>query len=583
MGHQVDTVVQQLRDGVSPVRMQADLAVFSNLFRDSGSEDEWAAASYLAGQLRSAGVEAELLAFDSLISWPLKGRLTILGAQGEAGHQIPVRTRAFGARTGPGGFEAELVFVPFHAPKGGSSIFAHREIAADYTGLDVTGKVVITADGGPDGVFRAQERGAAGHIHIWPSDEQVIHEMICTSVWGTPVPESAGRRPTIPVLGMTHADGEELAAQLRVETVRARLEANVDTAWRRVPLVVAEIKSPVSDDFLLIGGHIDSWYEGITDNATGDVAMLEMARVVAAVKPQLRRGVRFAWWPGHSTGRYSGSTWYADEFFAELRQHAVGYLNIDSPGVRGAVDWECRFNTAEVQHITAARVREVSDQEPYMGRPFRAADQSFLGIGLPSLMAYRNLPLDHPDRATVGGCGGAYWWHSPEDTLDKADVNLLAEEVGVYLAMTYDLCAPELLPYRLAPAAQDVIDQLTVYQTAAGDRLDLQPVIDSAEQLKQAAALLAATAPANLDARNQGLKRLVQIVNSALYTINGPYEMDPALQLSILPGLAPVQQLATLEPSSDAYGFLRTKLVRQRNRIQDALREATALATTLAQ
>ena len=70
---------------------------------------------------------------------------------------------------------------------------ADRPITAfPYTpGLDVTGKVVVTMDGGPDGIRRAQERGAAGHIHIWPSDEAVIHEMIGTSVWGTPTPASA--------------------------------------------------------------------------------------------------------------------------------------------------------------------------------------------------------------------------------------------------------------------------------------------------------------------------------------------------------------------------------------------------------
>jgi len=32
----------------------------------------------------------------------------------------------------------------------------------------------------------------------------------------------------------------------------------------------------------------------------------------------LRRSVKIAWWPGHSTGRYAGSTWFTDAFALDL-------------------------------------------------------------------------------------------------------------------------------------------------------------------------------------------------------------------------------------------------------------------------
>ncbi len=63
---------------------------------------------------------------------------------------------------------------------------------------------------------------------------------------------------------------------------------------------------------MLIAGHFDSWHLGATDNATGNVACLELARVLYAQRDRLQRGVRIAWWPGHSNGRYTGSTWYVD-------------------------------------------------------------------------------------------------------------------------------------------------------------------------------------------------------------------------------------------------------------------------------
>lgn len=572
---------QRVRAAVSPERLQAGLEVFSTLFRDSGSDDEWKAARYLVDELGQRGIEAEILELPSLISLPKAGRLTVLNHDGAAGEPFQVRTRSFGQQTPPGGVDAELIFVPFQAPKQGEMIFSHRAVAGDYAGLDVRGKIVLTADGGPDGVLRARERGAAGHVHIWPSDEPLVHEMICTSVWGTPTPESAVRLPTIPVLGLNQADGQRLADQTRAGTVRVRLESNVETGWTRLPLATAFIPGTASEDFLLVGAHLDSWYEGVTDNATGDIALLEMATVLSAARAELRRGVRFCWWPGHSTGRYSGSTWYADEHFEVLRAHALGYLNIDSPGVRETEIWDCRYNLGEVEGITAAVVRELSGQEPNIRRPLRAGDQSFLGVGLPSLGAFRMLPADHPDRKGVGGCGGGYWWHTPEDTLDKADAAILAKDVAVYVTMTLRLVTPEIIPYNFVASAQDFIDHLTAYQAQAGDHLDLQAVIAAAERFRAGAERLAASTPRDAQRYNDGVMRLTRIVNPALFTVRGPYEADPALQLPVLPGLAPVRELITLDQSSDAYGFLRTELIRQRNRIHDALLQAAALAESL--
>lgn len=565
---------QRLQGDVSAQNLQEHLNVFSTLFRDTGSEDEWKAARYIVDAMKSFGIEAEILEFDSLISWPLDGKLAILDDDENEVEQITVRTRSFGAQTPPGGTVAELIFVPFAQLGKGEMIFSHRAVAGDYTGLDVSGKVVVSADGGPDGIRRAQERGAAGHIHIWPSDENVVHEMIGTSVWGTPTPESAKRLPTIPLFGVSNADGQRIAEMLANGSVRARMESNVKTEWMHIPLATAYIPGTKSEDFLLVGAHIDSWYEGITDNATGDVALIEMARILNQHRDQLHSGIRFGWWPGHSTGRYSGSTWYADVQFRELRDHALGYLNIDSPGVRESAIWDCRYNMGEIEHITAAVVNELSGQQPNIRRPLRAGDQSFLGVGLPSLGAFRMLPLDHPDRKAVGGCGGAYWWHSPEDTLDKADANILAQDVHIYLTIVARMCTPSVIPYNFIPSAQDFVNNLSSLQEVGGAHLDLSRLIELAEGYMKAAQRLNESPISDESVLNSGLKKVTRLVNPALFTIDGPYEMDPALQLPVLPGLAPMGELVKLEPSSDEYQFLLTKLRRQRNRIEDSLLQA---------
>ena len=581
MSQTLDSLERQVRGDVSAAALQEHLNRFSTLFRDTGSVDERTAAEYIVDTLRGYGVDAEILDFDSIISWPLEGRLARLDDHGNETATYEVRTRAFGAKTPGGGITGDLVFVPFAQPKPGEMIFSHRAVSGDYAGLDVRGKIVLTQDGGPDGVLRAQERGAIGHIHIWPSDEPVTHEMISTSIWGTPTPESAGRMPRIPSMGVKLTVGTEIREALDEGPVTVNIESNVKTQWYRVPLPTGYIPGNNSEDFLLVGAHLDSWYEGITDNATGDAALLEMARVMSGLRDQLRCGVRFCWWPGHSTGRYSGSTWFADHWYAELSQHALGYLNIDSPGVRDAAIWDCRYNMGEIEHLTAAVVEELSGQDPNIRRPLRAGDQSFLGIGLPSLGAFRMLPVDHPDRKAVGGSGGAWWWHSPEDTLDKADANILAKDVEVYVTMTLRMCQPEVIPYDFTTSAQDFIDQLTAYQGGAGSHLDLNATLELAEHYKTAAERVKASPTGDLARLNAGLKRLSRIVNPVLFTVNGPYEMDPALQSGVLPGLAPVQKLVTLDPESNDYRFLLTKLVRQRNRVEDALRQAVDLAEEL--
>ena len=580
MSEAIKSVEERARAAISAERLHEHLEVFSTLFRDTGSEDEWKAARYIVDTLASYGVEAEVLEFDSLISWPLEGSFQLLDG-GKTVEEVEVRTRSFGAQTSGGGLEAEIVYVPLEGQSGSNDLIGGRSARARYEDHDVEGKIVLTLDGGPGGVLRAQEHGASGHVHVWPSDEDVVHEMISTSIWGTPTPESVSRMPKIPSMGIKRADGLRIAEMLEQQVLRARIESNVKTEWMRVPLATGYIPGSGSDDFLLVGAHIDSWYEGITDNATGDASLIEMARVLAPMQGQLRCGVRFCWWPGHSTGRYSGSTWFADHFFIELRQNALGYLNIDSPGVRETSIWDCRYNCAEVEHVTASTVLELSGLEPNIRRPVRAGDQSFLGVGLPSLGAFRMLAPNHPDRKAVGGGGGAYWWHSPQDTLDKADSDILARDTEIYVAITYRICAPEIIPYRYSKTAMDFIDHLDQYEQAARDHLDLGRTLRAAERFKALAERLEAADPEDLDEFNDGLKQIGRIVNPVLLTASGPYEMDPAFQLPPLPGLSGISQLVTLDPDSDDYRFLRTKLIREQNRIHDALIQANSIAERL--
>ncbi len=575
-----------VRAAVDRERLAAHLAYFATVDRTSGTPGEREAVDYLVRTLDEYGVANEVREFSGYLSYPGPATLEILSPEPLS---IPCRTRSFGQPTPPEGIELDLTFVDVARQlEQGAMIFGHRANAADYAGRDVRGAAVVTPDGGPDGVRRAQERGAAAHIHPWTSDEPHIHEMIVTPIWGTPTPESAATLPQIPALSVTQADGLRLRALCEAGPVRARLTAEVETGWRPQPLTLATIPGK-TEQFLLVGAHLDSWYVGVTDNATGNAALLEMARVLSARRDQLERGVVFAWWPGHSTGRYAGSTWYADTNFEELRAHCIGYLNIDSPGIRDAAIWDCRYTMGEAEGFMEALVREVSGQAANPRRPLKAGDQSFWGLGLTSLGAFRMLPVDHPDRKAVGGSGGGWWWHTPEDTLDKADAEVLRGDTELYAAIAARLATDPVLPYEFVTVGRDFASRLAALAGEAGAYFDFGPARAAAADFAAAAERLEAARQAVLaggDAGRQaaldaGLLRVCRLLNAALYTISGDYDQDPALQVPLLPGLSRAASLPGLDRAGDEARFLTTRLLRERNRIVDALRSATTEAERL--
>jgi len=71
---------------------------------------------------------------------------------------------------------------------------------------------------------------------------------------------------------------------------------------------------------------------------------------------------------------------------------------------------------------------------------------------------------------------------------------------------------------------------------------------------------------------NRTLLRLSSFLNPVLYTISGPYGQDAARSGSQLPGLRETFRLG--EEDDDKRGFLATRLIRERNRLSDALRDS---------
>jgi hypothetical protein len=531
--------------------------------RSAASDGERAAAEYLDRKLAEYGVAHTKYEARLYLSWPGGASVTVDGLP-----MMNAKTAAFAAPTPPDGVAGPLIVNP---------TLTRRVDQALVFGPEVRSRIpVVRGISDTEALVLAGQRaGARAIVQIDATD--TLHEDIVTTTWGTPTTEGAERLPAIPFVTITKSDGERLLGAA-AKGVTARVTADVTRGWRREPIVVAEVPG-ASPDFVLVATHLDAWYHGMTDTGGSDASILEMARVLHKHKGELARGVRFAWWTGHSFGRYAGSAWYVDRFWADLDRYCVAYTNLDGPGRRGsrvdAVSASGWPGLAEYARESAARI---SGKTPAGGRgggnpvfrPGRDSDSSFQGLGIP----FFSIGVPGPSQATgdIDAAGRVAYWHAPDDTYDKLDLHALELDTKYRLAQIYELATLPLLPHRIEPIAASYVAELKDLSSAAGAAFDLSSTLKLAGALDDAAWRFDHAPRTDAALFNAIVVHVTHELNATLYTRTGRFDQDPAAALPVLPLLARVKDLATLSKDSDEYGFLETELIRGRNTVDATLR-----------
>jgi N-acetylated-alpha-linked acidic dipeptidase len=451
--------------------------------------------------------------------------------------------------------------------------------AGKTMGNSLRGNILVTEGfGNPALTALAEEWGAIGLIAINPGVD--IHWGTCTTIWGTPDLDDISRKPKIPVVAVNKDVGTAL-----IENARAGQDATIRTVmeegWFEQAVPVAEIPSAnASEDFVLLHGHYDSWDVGVGDNATGDATMLEIARVLWANKAKLKRNVRIAWWPGHSTGRYAGSTWFADHFAQELDRHCVAQVNCDSPGCRWATSYHQTTCMAEMKPLVKSVIEEIAGQTPIFKRPNQAGDYSFNNIGLSSFyMLSSTMPDDiraEKGYYAVSGCGGNIAWHTENDTLEIADKEVLLRDIRIYLLSILRLAQSKILPVDWRMLTAEFAETLQEYQAACGDAFDLAPASAGVGALDAALEQLdagIAGGSVSAEAANAARRDLARILVPLNYTRGPRFRHDPAITCPPLPMLDVLLDLKDHDTTTQ--GFALTQALRSRNRVEAALRAAT--------
>jgi N-acetylated-alpha-linked acidic dipeptidase len=188
----------------------------------------------------------------------------------------------------------------------------------------------------------------------------------------------------IPTLPISYGDAQPLLAALtgpmapvdwrgalpipyRLGAGAAKVHLKVAFNWDTRPLydVIAKIPgSTFPDEWIIRGNHHDGWVNGAQDPISGMSPELEEARALGELRKQgwqPKRTIIYASWDGEEPGLL-GSTEWVETHEADLRQHAVAYINTDGNG-RGFLTMQ---GSHSLERFLNGVARDVSDPESGM-------------------------------------------------------------------------------------------------------------------------------------------------------------------------------------------------------------------------
>ena len=258
--------------------------------RAAGSANGKRMAEYSRAAMSKIGIEdVAVHELQAIVSFPEHA-----GCRVETPTPLTFTANTLGhsTETGPAGIRAEILDV-------GSGALAN------YSGKDARGKIILTelsySPARHEKQRIAADQGAVGAIMMnWgPPENTAVPFGSVKPMWGNPTPDTIGKEMTaIPCIGVARVDGLKIRELATGAPVTVWIETHVENGWRPVQITIARLPAPSTsserDDYILVGGHQDSWPgEAATDNAAGNACMMELARVFLRHRDKLRRGLTF--------------------------------------------------------------------------------------------------------------------------------------------------------------------------------------------------------------------------------------------------------------------------------------------------
>ena len=427
-------------DGYTSAETHNNLTTLCDVFgsRFGGTAGERQAAEFIRDKLLAYGLSNVQLEAFPYISW--KRGTTTLEITAPIQKSIPCISLPYSPACD---LEATLVDLGDGAPDD----FAAR--SAEIKGSIVMANSVTFPKGSDRWVHRSEKfgrsllNGAAGFIFMnhypayGPATGSIGHN---------------GNTAAMPGISVSYEDGAFLQRLLkRHGTVTLRIKSDdscqPNTSWN----VVGELLgSAEASQVVMLGSHYDGHdiSQGAQDPASGTVAVMEAARLLAAHAADLPHTVRFALWGVEEIGLL-GSFVYADRHAAEL-DNLRFYFNMDGAGSvqnKGVVlnEWP------DLEPLIAAWQSEMAhDFQIAQSVNAHSDHYPFLLKGVPT-GGLESVPKKK---------GGRGYGHTRYDTLDKVSLRELqdAAVLGARLALRLATVSAEKWP--VTRRTQTQVDEL---------------------------------------------------------------------------------------------------------------------------
>ncbi len=439
-------------------------------------------ARYKSLGLEPAGDHGYLQPFTVTTGAKLKGKNQLLIQKGEAKSELKLNQEYVPfSFSSSGTASAPLVFAGYGAT-------AEEFSYDDYAGLDVKDKIVVVLRFEPSGfaaksgnqgltphaqlvtkAINARNHGAKGLIllngKLGDGEEDLL-----TRFGRVNGPENAG----ILFAQVKNAVGEgwlqaagkslkEIQEQINASTkpasfafpdsLNATLAVGIETTHAKVNNVVAYLPGK-TDEYVILGAHYDHLgrgtfdslapsqigqiHPGADDNASGTAGLLELARMLAPLKGQLKRGVLFASFAGEEIGLLGSAEWVKqptkplDKAVAMLNMDMIGRIK-DGKVYIGGVGTGSSFQKILDQAKGDSQLKFEFSQGGYAS----SDHTSFVAKRIPVLFFFSGLHSDY---------------HKPSDTWEKINPTDAASLLNVVASAAVELASAPDRPAFVAVA-----------------------------------------------------------------------------------------------------------------------------------
>ena len=537
--------------------------------RLSGTEEMRKATEYICQRLNENGVEGHIDHFPMYQSYPGEAELKVMGPEVK---EIKARPVCHIDSTPEEGIERELVYL-------GSGTYE------DYEGVDVKGKIVLTdmnwSPGRPEKARIAWEMGAAALIIMnWGKPEDDLIQMGAVKAqWGNPTPNDVKDIVRLTVISISRGDGEYLASLCEKGPVKVWLKADSERKWITADQPIGRLRGGKSKGrYVLVGSHVDAWGKSAICNASGNALNLELARIFAEHKDELENDIVFTFWDGHEVAEGGGSTWYCDNYWPDMTENCIAYVNIDNLAIRGTTIPGVE-GQPEQKNMLMDAIKTIWGVDGQWHHAYKGGgDSSFFGIGVPYIAfatEYTEEMLEELNYAFYSP-----WLHTPDDTVDKIDRDLMQKHVEYFMYVVEKLVNSKAVPYNLSDLADDVALQWTEIKDAAGRAGTMVDAVSEAvEAYVGAMKELYAMKPDESDEDAMEFYNKIAMMCERQTTpfrcYSGRYGQDSCCALATenpMPALKiALDRYNSFEDFSDEANLWETEVLRRRNQVYDAL------------